>query len=303
MKNIKNPFEDYANPFSANCRPRINNTNATELKEKYNLSYIELDRYTTNVLSAFGTDATVDDLEDYIRKQGHQVYNVEVKEPIEKRIFNTTQNTVVLPTKELIKIKNTDFRVLLGLSTISNVDNVTKSGANTRYVSLKKVDRNMDKLCKQINISPSQFRKHMRTLLKNNCDEFKIVDREHNGEVVKCYEINYVEGGFITIPYAKVEKLIIGLSNNCIKLYSNLLWLCQKDGKFIDKEISQIFLLELMGLTHGSERILKIATETLEECNLIKTKKVWESESILNDEGLPIGSSPKRKIYYSIVTE
>lgn len=303
MKNIKNPFEDYANPFSANCRPRINNTNATELKEKYNLSYIELDRYTTNVLSAFGTDATVDDLEDYIRKQGHQVYNVEVKEPIEKRIFNTTQNTVVLPTKELIKIKNTDFRVLLGLSTISNVDNVTKSGANTRYVSLKKVDRNMDKLCEQINISPSQFRKHMRTLLKNNSDEFKIVDREHNGEVVKCYEINYVEGGFITIPYAKVEKLIIGLSNNCIKLYSNLLWLCQKDGKFIDKEISQIFLLELMGLTHGSERILKIATETLEECNLIKTKKVWESESILNDEGLPIGSSPKRKIYYSIVTE
>ena len=303
MKNIKNPFEDYANPFSANCRPRINNTNATELKEKYNLSYIELDRYTTNVLSAFGTDATVDDLEDYIRKQGHQVYNVEVKEPIEKRIFNTTQNTVVLPTKELIKIKNTDFRVLLGLSTISNVDNFTKSGANTRYVSLKKVDRNMDKLCEQINISPSQFRKHMRTLLKNNSDEFKIVDREHNGEVVKCYEINYVEGGFITIPYAKVEKLIIGLSNNCIKLYSNLLWLCQKDGKFIDKEISQIFLLELMGLTHGSERILKIATETLEECNLIKTKKVWESESILNDEGLPIGSSPKRKIYYSIVTE
>lgn len=302
MKNIKNPFADYANPFSANCRPRINNTNATELKEKYNLSYIELDMYTTNVLSAFGTNATVKNLEDYIKEQGHQVYYVEVKEPIEKRIFNTTQNTVVLPTKELIKMKNTDFRVLLGLSTISNVDNFTISGANTRYVSLKKVDRNMDKLCKQINISPSQFRKHMRTLLKNNSDEFKIVDREHNGEVVKCYEINYVEGGFITIPYAKVEKLIIGLSNNCIKLYSNLLWLCQKDGEFIDKEISQIFLLEIMGLTHGSERILKIATETLEECNLIKTKKVWESETILVD-GMPVGSSPKCKIYYSIVTE
>ena len=29
----------------------------------------------------------------------------------------------------------------------------------------------------------------MRTLLKNNSDEFKIVDREHNGESVKCYEI------------------------------------------------------------------------------------------------------------------
>ena len=261
------------------------------------------DRYTTNVLSAFGTDATVDDLEDYIRKQGHQVYNVEVKEPIEKRIFNTTQNTVVLPTKELIKIKNTDFRVLLGISTISNVDDITKSGANTRYVSLKKVDRNMDKLCEQINISPSQFRKHMRTLLKNNSDEFKIVDREHNGEVVKCYEINYTEGGFITIPYAKVEKLIIGLSNNCIKLYSNLLWLCQKDGKFIEKHISQETLLELMGLSKTSDKTLKIVTETLEECKLIKTEKRWMSKTIINNEGLPVGDNAKPHIYYSIITE
>lgn len=300
---IENPFENYTNVFDENNCKRINNTNTTELKEKYNLSYMELDRYTTNVLSAFGTNATVKNLEDYIKEQGHQVYCVEVKEPIEKRIFNTTQNTVVLPTKELIKMKNTDFRVLLGLSTISNVDNFTISGANTRYVSLKKVDRNMDKLCKQINISPSQFRKHMRTLLKNNSDEFKIVDRDYNGEVVKCYEINYTEGGFITIPYAKVEKLIIGLSNNCIKLYSNLLWLCQKDGEFIDRHISQENLLELMGLSKTSDKTLKIVTETLEECNLIKTKKVWESESILNDEGLPIGSSPKSKIYYSIVTD
>lgn len=303
MKNIKNPFADYANPFSANCRPIINDTNATELKEKYNLSHMELDMYTTNVLSSFGTDATIDDLEDYIRKQGHQVYNVEVKEPIEKRIFNTTQNTVVLPTKELIKIKNTDFRVLLGLSTISNVDNFTKSGANTRYVSLKKVDRNMDKLCKQINISPSQFRKHMRTLLKNNSDEFKIVDRDYNGEVVKCYEINYTEGGFITIPYAKVEKLIIGLSNNCIKLYSNLLWLCQKDGEFIEKHISQETLLELMGLSKTSDKTLKIVTETLEECKLIKTEKRWISKTIINNEGLPVGDNAKPHIYYSIITE
>lgn len=217
------------------------------------------------------------------------------------KIENTSTQNVVLPTKELIRIKGTDFRVLLGISTISNVGNFTKSGANSRYASLKKVDRNMSKLCKQMNISPSQFRKHMRTLLKKNSDEFKIVDVDYNGEVVKCYEINYVEGGFVTIPYDKVEKSLISLSNNCIKLYSNLLWLCKKDGEFIDRHISQENLLELMGLSKNSERILKVATETLEERNLIKTKKVWESESILNDEGLPIGSSPKSKIYYSIL--
>ena len=48
---IKNPFDDYANQFSANCRQRINNTNAKELKEKYNLSNIELDTYTTHQIS------------------------------------------------------------------------------------------------------------------------------------------------------------------------------------------------------------------------------------------------------------
>lgn len=216
------------------------------------------------------------------------------------KIENTSTQNVVLPTKELIRIKGTDFRVLLGISTISNVGNFTKSGANSRYASLKKVDRNMSKLCKQMNISPSQFRKHMRTLLKKNSDEFKIVDVDYNGEVVKCYEINYVEGGFVTIPYDKVEKSLISLSNNCIKLYSNLLWLCKKDGEFIDRHISQENLLELMGLSKNSERILKVATETLEERNLIKTKKVWESETVLNEECLPIGTSPKSKIYYSI---
>ncbi|MGL4911512.1 MAG: hypothetical protein ACRC3Y_03690 [Romboutsia sp.] len=301
MNNMKNPFDDYVNPFDPDSCHKINNTNTDKLKEKYSLTFDLIDNYVTEVLSQ--GKYTIEELEEYIKAKGHQVYNVEVIEPKQKRIFDTTQNTVVVPTNELIKIKGSDFRVLLGLSTISNVDDTTKSGANNRYVSLKKVDRNMKILCEQMNISPSQFKKHMRTLLKSKSDEFKIVDREFNGNIVKCYEINYVEGGFITIPYAKVEKLIIGLSNNCIKLYSNLLWLCQKDGRFIDKHISQELLLELMGLSKNSDKTLKIVTETLEECKLIKTEKVWESETILNDEGLPIGSSPKSKIYYSIVTE
>ena len=300
---IENTFENYTNVFDENNCKRINNSNAKELKEKYNLSNIELDTYTTDVLSLFGSNATVKNLEDYIKEQGHQVYNVEVKEPIEKRIFNTTQNTVVLPTKQLIKIKNTDFRVLLGISAISNVDDITKSGANNRYVSLKKVDRNMKELCKAIGIDGSNFKKQLRALLKNKSDEFKLVDREHNGESVKCYEINYTEGGFITIPYNKIESILVGGSNNCIKLYANLLWLCQKDGKFIEKHISQETLLELMGLSPSTRRIITIATEWLEGANLIKTEKRWESETILNDEGLPVGSSPKSKIYYSIVTE
>ena len=65
----------------------------------------------------------------------------------DKLLVRTTQNNVVVPTKELIKNKNTDFRVLLSISTISNVDNTTISGSNSRYCSIRKVYRNMYKLC------------------------------------------------------------------------------------------------------------------------------------------------------------
>lgn len=79
--------------------------------------------------------------------------------------ISTTQINIVLPTKNLIKKKDTDFRVLLDISLISNVDNNTLSGSNSRYCSIKKLDRNTKKLCEYIGISISQFRKHIRKLL------------------------------------------------------------------------------------------------------------------------------------------
>lgn len=218
----------------------------------------------------------------------------------EKPLFNTTQNNAVIPTKELIKQKNTDFRTLLGISAISNCDNITIAGANNRYCSIRKVDRNMEKLCKTIGISSSQFRKHLRVLLKQSTDEFKIIEKEFNGEKVLCYEINYTAGGFVNIPMDKVESLLVGGSNNCIKLYANLLWLCTKDGEFIERELTQDHLAELMGLSPSTQKVVRIATKWLEGAGLIKTRKVWESETILVG-GMPQGSKPKSKIYYSIV--
>ena len=303
MTNVKNEFTSGFfgyNPFDENTRKKkLNNTNTQELKEKYNLTDAQVDEYTTDILAL--NKNTYEELEEYIKTKGHIPYNMqEMQEAEDKSLFTTAQNNVVLPTKELIKQKNTDFRTLLGISAISNVDDITKVGNNNRYCSIGKVDRNMDKLCKSIGITPSQFRKHLRALLKHNTDEFKIIEKDYNGEKVLCYEINYVAGGFVNIPMSKVETLIIGLSNNCIKLYSNLLWLCTKDSEFIERELTQPYLLELMGLSKSSDKILKIATDTLEKVGLIKTRKVWESETILVD-GMPQGSKPKRKIYYSIV--
>lgn len=227
--------------------------------------------------------------------------SIEESEEVEQeREFKlkTTQKNVVVPTSELIRKKNTDFRVLLSISTISNVDNNTISGENCRYCSFKKLDRNIKRLCETIDISVSQFRKHMRLLLKYNTDEFKLVEKEHNEKKVQCVEINYNKGGFVNIPLEKVENLLKGGSNNCIKLYSNLLWLCIVDGEFIERELTQDYLAELMGLS--SVKVVKTATSWLEENGLIKTKKIWETKTIIKNSET-YSSKPITKIYYSIV--
>lgn len=214
--------------------------------------------------------------------------------------LKTTQRNVVVPTNELIRQKNTDFRVLLSISAISNVDNNTISGENCRYCSLEKLDRNIDKLCKAIDISVSQFRKHLRALLKHNTDEFKLVEKEYNDKKVKCLEINYLRGGFVIIPLEKVDRLLWDGSNNCIKLYCNLLWLCVKDGDFVERELTQDYLAELMGLSSSTVKVVKIATTWLEESGLIKTRKAWETKTIVKNGELH-SSKPISKIYYSIV--
>lgn len=250
-------------------------------------------------------DATAEVVESHNDVESHS----DIEESIEhtddiqanERLFKTTQNSIVVPTKTLIKQKNTDFRVLSAISVLSNVDDYTSRGENTRYASIRKVDKNMNDMCKAIGISSSQFRKHLRALLKHNTEEFKLVEREYNNNKVMCYEINYSAGEFVTIPVDKVEKLLMGLSNNCIKLYANLLWLCvSKNGEYIERELTQPYLLELMGLSKSTDKALKVATEVLEECKFIKTRKVWESETIIKN-GMPVGSKPKSKIYYSIV--
>lgn len=224
-----------------------------------------------------------------------------LKDLEEKQILlKTTQNNIVIPTGELIKNKNTDFRVLLSISTISNVGNNILSGDNSRYCSLKKIDKNMKKICKTIGISPSQFMKHVRTLLENNSEEFRLVEKEYNNQKNICYEMNYKKGGFVIIPLKKVESLLLDGSNNCIKLYANLIWLCTKDGEFIERELTQDYLAELIGLSLSTHKAVRTATRCLEEMGLIKTRKVWESETILVN-GTPKLSKPKSKILYSII--
>ena len=218
------------------------------------------------------------------------------------RLFKTTQRNIVLPTKELIKVKGTDFRLLAIFSILSNVSNNTISGKNCRYISNRKVNNNMKQICKVLGMNTGQVTRGLNNLLKHKSNEFRIVEKEIDGKLQYCYEISYDKGGFVTIPYNTLEKVLIGLGNNCIKLYANLLWLCVEDGEFVERQLTQSFLLEQMGLSKSSTKILKVATDTLVKQGLIRTRREWIVETDIKD-GVLKTTTPKELLYYSIIME
>lgn len=111
-----------------------------------------------------------------------------------------------------------------------------------------------------------------------------------------------IKGDFGTIYRKKLERATIGLSNQCKKLYLNLLKLCEEDSELVEKQITQSYLLELMGLSKSSAKILKVATDTLVEHKLIKIRREWIVE-VEEKDGLPVVTTPKEILYYSIVAE
>ena len=231
------------------------------------------------------------------------------KEKVVKQIikppftFNTNQNSIVIPTKELIKMKDCDFRVLLGISGLTNCEDVEQEGDNTRYIDLKKLDKYVIDLTKTIGIDISNFNKKVRTMLRKKSNEFKLMEYINDkGDKVNCYEINYESGGFVTIPKTKAERALVTLGNNPIKMYCNLLWLCQFDGKFKPTHVTQPTLATLMGLSPNSERIVKASMQTLINEDFIEVNKIKQAVTIIDKNGLPI-TQTRTKLEYNIIVE
>ena len=249
-------------------------------------------------------ESKVDTVEIIDKPKNNKLPKKAEKKPVKPTFsFNTSQNNVVIPTKDLIKHKDVDFRVLLGISGISNCDDPYKEGNNERYVSLDKLDRRAKDMCETIGIEISNFNKKLRTMIKKKSDEFKVVERQGlNNTKVKCYQMDYEAGGFITIPVTKAERCLLTLGNNPIKLYCNLLWLCQKNGEFEPTHVPQQTLATLMGLSPSSRKIVEASMQTLINNDLIDVYLEQEIQTVINEEGLPI-SKPVTKYYYDIIID
>lgn len=235
-----------------------------------------------------------------IKMEKEKIVKQVIKPPF---IFETNQNSIVIPTKELIKMKDCDFRVLLGISGLTNCEDVEQEGDNTRYIDLKKLDRYVVDLTKTIGIDISNFNKKVRTMLRKESNEFKLIQYINDkGDKVNCYEINYESGGFVTIPKSKAERALLTLGNNPIKMYCNLLWLCQFDGKFKSTHITQQTLATLMGLSPNSERIVKASMQTLINEDFIEVNKIKQAVTVIDKNGLPV-TQTRTKLEYNIIVE
>lgn len=214
------------------------------------------------------------------------------------RLLNTTQTSVVIPTNEIIKNKNSDLRVLACISAISNVDNWLKQGDNSRYCSVNKLNNNLDNICKLLSLDRVMLMRRVRSMISLESEEFKTVKREFNNIKTSCIEINYSSGGFITIDSEILEKLVSTLSEKAFKLYVNLLWLCKDNekNKFIERQLTQDYLLELIGLSKNSGKSIRRYEKELVDNNLVEIRTRREIE-FSNDFNY---STPVTKKYYKI---
>ena len=192
--------------------------------------------------------------------------------------------------KDFITNKKVDYRVYTSISAMSN-RSMDKQGE--RYIYLDKVNRNIKELSEVLGISVSMLRKHISTLKKMNVEKFLL--EEYNGKLV--YRLNYADSegkNFVTVPMDKIPLLLNGLSNNCIKLYTVLLWACRTG----EKALTQDWLAEQIGLSKKTKRAIKDNIDVLEKCGLIKVRREYNVKHKLNDGELTGYREPK--YYYSI---
>jgi hypothetical protein len=217
------------------------------------------------------------------------------KEKIKTKLFGLLdpdlEDVSISSHKDFIKNRKVDYRVYTSLSAMSNREPNSKGN---RYIYLDKVDKNLKELSEILGISISMLQKHIRALRKMNVEQFLL--EEYNGKLV--YRLNYADSdgkNFVTVPMDKMPLLLNGLSNNCIKLYTVLLWSCRAG----EKQLTQDWLAEQIGLSKNTKKAIRDNIMVLEKCGLIKVKKEYDIKHRINN-GDFIGYR-EVKYYYSIV--
>ena len=215
------------------------------------------------------------------------------------KVFKTEQSNIVIPTGKLIKSKGIDIRILACISSISYVANCMESGSNTRHISVDKVNKYIGMIAKHLELSPKKVKDQINSMLAFKTNELELKWKLGEDDITEAWlEINYIKGEFITLPYDVFENATNILSSNAFKTYCNLRWLCysKEEWGFIEKVITQDYLLQLIGLSNSSKKAIRDITTELVDNGFITINK-----SYIHEHDLFKGGITKEVITYSIV--
>ena len=195
---------------------------------------------------------------------------------------------VVIPTGELIRNKDCDFRIILGISGLIDCNGCVS------YEEL-------NSLHSLIGIDKSNFNKKLRVLIKKKSNEFKLVNGKKCCGSDSIYKIDVINDNYIKIPRDIYDFMLSNLSNNAIKLYCIIIYLSHGEDGLNNISLSQPVLCSCMGLSYNSEKVVRSATEELIKNNLIKVKMTSNIVHEFTEDGLPFITS--KDMYEYIIVD
>lgn len=205
---------------------------------------------------------------------------------------------VPLPSSpEVLKSKNISIRTYALLLLYSNWGG-TLSNDNTRFLYDNKLSDNVNEILTTLNISRNTLRKHLFNLRTLSKGIFK--SKMVNDELVHMLAPKDKEGkNFVVIKSDILLKLICNCSENCIRIYIILCYVC-RDGS---RQLTHQWLSESIGNSSNSRRLISKAVNELESFNFISIERTKKVHKVLNESTGRIICNPKDVHYYSLTSK
>lgn len=311
----------------------LNNINLQTVCDKYRLPQFKIDEYINHIMNIYGAEVTVEQFEEYVRSKGHisneeLIEETEVIEEINENIeddfidldqveisfsdnvklpsmnfvqefWETKQNEIVVPTKEINATKKPPISTLIATSVMSAKEGGNtqdRTGKGSRIMNVKRLNKMYENLINTRNIKPSTINSHMRKLLKLKSKEFEFITLENGkGSNEQYYKLDYSDG-FVLVDLRIVHYMFTCYSDNMIQAYLIFLWNCREGWSQVTREQ----MAQHLGLTIHSDKQAKMIMDKLVMDGFVEQKLAYKTIQIVDEFGIP--STVSRKYYeYKVV--
>lgn len=302
---ISNPFGFDLDFHNKEDQQKLNNTNTNKLQKKYGLTNREIDEYTTTILSEYGTNCIIKNLESYIKSRGHIVVEETQEETYNQKeiqlsptvilpsmeycqsYWSTSQNNVVVPSKHINSTKKPAISTMIGVSAMSGkegVNTIDGTGKGARIMSIKRINKLYKNIIETRKIKPRTIDSHIRKLLKLKTKEFEFVTLETpQGSEEKYYRLDYSDG-FVLLDLRIMHYMFTCYSDNIIQAYIVFLWNCRNGWSQLTREQ----MAQHLGLTEHSDKQAKIIMDKLVLDGFIEQRSQYRPVTVVDKTtGIP----------------